>query len=125
MGGPGREPTWFEQVSPSLLRNRAIRNYLQTQPARDWPEVLKLTLLYGIVTLGKQYPGRILCLEDLRAILAQNRVAVTVEDAIPDIRDQLDRLQSQLEEVTDEVYQHGEAAMVGDCVARLRGEANA
>ena len=66
---------------------------------------MRLTLIYGILALGKQYPGRILGVDELRAILASNRVAVAVEDAIPDIRDQLDRLQEQLEDVTGEVYQ--------------------
>eukprot|EP00798_Chlamydomonas_sp_ICE-L_P023129 gene23129-30330_t len=98
-----REPTWFEQVTPSLLRNKGIREYLQQQPEKDWPEVLKCTILYGIVTLKKQYPGKILHPSELKSILGSVQVASTVEDAIPDIRNELDKLQGQLVEVSGSV----------------------
>lgn len=97
------EPLWFESVSPHLLRNKAIRGYLGQYNGKDWPEIVKLTLLYGILNLQKRYPGQILPIERLRAVLRASQSAVTVESALPDLQGQLEFLQSQLAEVTDDI----------------------
>ena len=47
MGAPSNEPSWFEQVSPHLMRNRNLRTFLGQYAAKDLPEVVKLTMLYG------------------------------------------------------------------------------
>jgi hypothetical protein len=94
------EPNWFEQVAPSLLRNKAIRHYLAGFNAYDWAEVVKLTMLYGIVTLFKQHGTKQLTLEQLREQLMAGAHVVTAESALPDVRDQLGRLRDQLEAIT-------------------------
>lgn len=48
---------WFAAASPGLLTNRTIRNYLDGYTQRQWSHVVKLTLLHGIISLQKQYPG--------------------------------------------------------------------
>ena len=50
-----KEPAWFEQVSPHLLRNRTIRIFLGQYAAKDLPEIVKLTLIYGWVRVGYAY----------------------------------------------------------------------
>lgn len=64
------DPAWFDQVSPNLLRNRALRSYLGLYASKDLPEVVKLTMLYGVICLGKAFPGAILSIEQLRHTLA-------------------------------------------------------
>ncbi len=64
----------FDQVSPNLLRNRAVRDFLGQYTERDLPEVVKLTLLYGIINLRKAYPGRLLSVDELRGILSSGQV---------------------------------------------------
>lgn len=110
------ETTWFEQVSPGLLRNKAIRNYLSQYTASEWPEVVKLTLLYGLINLAKQYPGKQLSLGQLKEVLASGQAALTVEHALPDVHNQLDKLQNQLEESTDDLYHPGVRA--GACMSK-------
>lgn len=101
------EVSWFEQVSPGLLRNKAIRNYLAHYTAQEWPEVVKLTLLYGLINLHRQYPGKQLSVAQLREVISTGQVAITVESALPDVHNQLDKLQNQLDEITDDLYQPG------------------
>ncbi|GAX80665.1 hypothetical protein CEUSTIGMA_g8100.t1 [Chlamydomonas eustigma] len=100
----GREPPWFDQVSPNLLRNRNIREYLSNFTSKDHPEVVKLTLLFGIVNLRKLFSGKLFSIENLREILTSHQVAAVVESSLPDVRAQLDNLQNQLEDVTEMVY---------------------
>lgn len=100
-----KHPSWYEQVSPGLLRNKAVRNYLSQYAAKDWPEVVKLTLLYGLICIHKQHPGQILTVEQLKDKIATGHVAVTVESVLPQVQSQLDHLQQCLEEITDDVYQ--------------------
>lgn len=74
MAGPGaldrNEELFFEQVSPSLLRNKALRTYLSSYTAKEWPEALKLTLLYGLLALCKRHPGKQLSVQELREVVA-------------------------------------------------------
>ena len=40
MGGVDHSPVWFQQVvEHSVLRNRALRNFLKQYKDEDWPEV--------------------------------------------------------------------------------------
>jgi hypothetical protein len=39
---------------------------------------MKLTLLYGVLTLSNSYPGRVLAVDDLREVLASASSAATV-----------------------------------------------
>jgi hypothetical protein len=71
-----REPSWFDQVSPNLLKNRIIRNYLTNFSSKDLPEVVKLTLMYGIVNLHKAHLGKVISIELLRNLLNKSQVLV-------------------------------------------------
>ncbi|KAJ9531391.1 hypothetical protein QJQ45_006904 [Haematococcus lacustris] len=90
---------WFQL----LLRNKAIRNYLTSFRAKEWPEVLKLTTLYGIISLHKQHGGPLPAAQ-LRDAIAKGSMAITAEASLPGLQLQLDQLQGQLEEITDDIY---------------------
>ncbi len=60
-------------------------------------------MLYGILTLHKAH-SRALSLPQLRDLLAKGQVAMTMEEAIPDVSRQLDRLHNQLESLTGDLY---------------------
>ncbi len=105
-----REPPWFEELSPQLLRNKAIRTFLQAYSDHEWPEVTKLVLLYGIVSLTRQYPGQVLSLAALREALSAGASAQAVETAIPDLQDKLSELRLQLDDVQDDLQPRGEVS---------------
>ncbi|GIL58757.1 hypothetical protein Vafri_13752 [Volvox africanus] len=97
-----REP-WFEY----LLRNKAVRNFLNNYAEQDWQEVSKLTIIYGIINLGFLNGKAIVPLERLRDIVANSAKAVTVQKAIPSLNDQLEGLRMQLDDVVLDI-QKGE-----------------
>lgn len=109
-----KAPPWFEAISPHLLRNKAIRTYLTQYSIAAWPEVVKLTMLHGVLTLQKQYPGEILPLERLRGVLTSGQSAVAVESALPDLKERLEGLQAQLADVGNDLHK---GAQVGRCCA--------
>lgn len=108
-----REPPWFEELSPQLLRNKAIRTFLQAYSDHEWPEVTKLVLLYGIVSLTRQYPGQILPVAALRDALSAGASAQAVEGAIPELQDRLNELKLQLDDVHDDLQPRGEVSHFG------------
>ncbi|GLI59562.1 hypothetical protein VaNZ11_001468 [Volvox africanus] len=97
-----REP-WFDY----LLRNKAVRTFLNNYAEPDWQEVSKLTIIYGIINLGFWDGKAIVPLEKLRDIVANSARAVTVQKAIPSLNDQLEGLRMQLDDVVLDI-QKGE-----------------
>ena len=51
-------PAWFQDSvkEAQLLTNRTLRNFLLAHSAERWPELVKATLLYGVLCL--QVNGR-------------------------------------------------------------------
>jgi hypothetical protein len=61
--------TWFAAQEPGLLSHRAVRSHLEAYSPHVWPQVTRLTLLYGIAALRKAYgPGQ-LSLGDLADVV--------------------------------------------------------
>jgi hypothetical protein len=81
------DAAWLDQISPHLLRNKTIRNYLGHFSSKEVPDAIKLTLLYGIVALSKAHPngGRPLTIEQLKGVLAQGRMTLAMEQALPEV----------------------------------------
>ncbi len=52
---PSGVSTWFAGQEAPLLAHRAVRGHLSAYSPHVWPEVTKLTLLYGIAALRKAY----------------------------------------------------------------------
>lgn len=88
-----------------LQRNRALRNYLKCYPQAEVNEVVKLTLLYGVISLQKRSPGHLFSVDELRLVTSSAASAAAVESSLPELKQQLEELQEQLEEVTEEIYQ--------------------
>lgn len=68
---PTSVTTWFasQDAEPGLLSNRAVRTHLEPYSPHLWPQVTRLTLLYGIAALRKAYgPGQ-LSLGDLADVV--------------------------------------------------------
>ena len=106
-------PPWFEAVSPHLLRNKAVRSYLNQFNGKDWPEAIKLTLLHGILALHKQYPGQVFSVERLRGIVGAGQSSATIESALPELKEKLAGLKAQLEDVSDDITSSGQVGLVG------------
>ncbi|GFR42107.1 hypothetical protein Agub_g2950 [Astrephomene gubernaculifera] len=94
-----KEP-WYEYV----LRNKAVRIFLSNYAEQDWQEITKLALLYGIIQL-KAVDGRAsIPLARLREIVGSGAAAVTVESALPDIKNKLEDLRAQLDHVAVDLH---------------------
>ncbi|GMH36066.1 hypothetical protein BSKO_03934 [Bryopsis sp. KO-2023] len=94
---------WFDHAVPGLLTNRTIRNFLTSYREDSWPEVVKLTLLYGVQTLQQQFGHQRVSLERIREEVRQGVVANTVQESIPEIADQVERLRENLAQVLGEL----------------------
>ena len=68
---PTSVTTWFasQDAEPGLLSNRAVRTHLEPYSPHVWPQVTRLTLLYGIAALRKAYGSGQLSLGDLADVV--------------------------------------------------------
>lgn len=95
---------WPEAMSGGLLRNKALRSYLNHFSAREWGEVTKLTMLYGLLGLQKLSPDRVLSVEELRNLLTERHVSATVEGDLPDLQMRVASLQAKMADVADDIF---------------------
>lgn len=103
---------WPEAMSGGLLRNKALRSYFNHFSARDWGEVTKLTMLYGLLGLQKVSPDRVLSVEELRDLLTQRHVSATVEGDLPDLQMRVASLQAKMADVADDIFTGSQASQV-------------
>lgn len=96
-----KQAAWFAETG--LLNNKVIRNYLSSYSPGQWPEVIKLSLIYGILNLQKQYPQQVLAVDSLKDAVSRSSQAAVLEERLPALRQTLLTLQGQLEDVTAEV----------------------
>ena len=94
---------WFEYAEPGLLTNRTIRNFLNGYRPESWPDVVKLTLLYGIVTLRKHTgsKGEVVPLEKIRQSVRQLEAAHCVENKLPPIQEKMKDLKGDVQEILE------------------------
>lgn len=97
---PQPSPAWFADAG-ILTNSSTIRNYLQQYSQHCWPEVTKLTLIYGIVALQHTQQGRTLSLAQLQAEVQRCASALVVQHSVPKLQRQILDLQSQLDNVFD------------------------
>lgn len=123
---PYRVP-WFADCAPSLLTNRTIRRYLDAYSEHKWPEVsrtatstllspllssplttvcvcvqvIKLTLIYGVLGLEQQFPGGSPSIAQLRALVEKGGAQLVVERNLPGLQRQILNLQTGLDAVFD------------------------
>eukprot|EP00878_Enallax_costatus_P017016 GHUV01017864.1.p1 GENE.GHUV01017864.1~~GHUV01017864.1.p1 ORF type:complete len:612 (+),score=204.31 GHUV01017864.1:997-2832(+) len=97
---PYRVP-WFADVAPSLLTNRTIRNYLASYSEQSWPQVVKMTILYGIVRLQQQHSGQVLTLQQLKEVVQAAATHLVVQHNVPGLQRQILQMQTDLDKVFD------------------------
>ena len=65
---PANVTAWFAASdADALLLDRGVRQYLAPHSPQTWPEVTRLTLLFGAATLRKTYGATPLSLAELAA----------------------------------------------------------
>uniref|UniRef100_A0A383WBC4 Uncharacterized protein n=1 Tax=Tetradesmus obliquus TaxID=3088 RepID=A0A383WBC4_TETOB len=104
---PPAAATW---LAGDALNNGTIKEYLQRYSPQEWPEVTKLTLIYGIVALQHSCEGRLLSLRELRQAVETSNTTLVVQRNVPQLQRQILQLQSQLDSVFDKLTPEGPAS---------------
>ncbi|KIZ02517.1 hypothetical protein MNEG_5445, partial [Monoraphidium neglectum] len=94
---------WFEDAAPGLLTNRTIRAFLEQYSQHLWPDVVKLMLIHGIVSVQAQFPGQSLSPQQLRTVVEQGAASAVVERTLPRLQRQVLDLQQRLDGVYDDL----------------------
>jgi hypothetical protein len=97
---PPAGSTW---LGGEALNNGVIKDYLMRYSPQEWPEVTKLTLIYGIVALQHSCEGRVLSLQELRQAVETSNAMLVVQRNVPQLQRQILQLQSQLDSVFDKL----------------------
>lgn len=100
MVDPLRVP-WFADAAPSLLTNKTIRTFLGRYSQQQWPEVVKLVLVWAIMNLEQQNSGRSLSLKELKELARATGAVMVVDRSIPKLQQQILGLQANLDSVFD------------------------
>jgi hypothetical protein len=116
-------PAAANWLGGDALNNSTIKEYLKHYSPHEWPEVIRLTLIHGIVALQHSHEGRVLSLGQLRQAVDSSRATLVVQRNVPQLQRQILQLQSQLDSVFDKISpevtktglcsgKHGAACMV-------------
>lgn len=92
---------WFEYAEPGLLTNRTIRNFLNSYSQEKWPDAVKLTLLYGIVTLRQSMGVAFVPLETIRQKISRSETAYCVEEKLLPIQEKVQDLKGDVQEILE------------------------
>lgn len=92
---------WFEYAEPGLLTNRTIRNFLNSYSQEKWPDVVKLTLLYGIVTLRQSMGVTFVPLEKIRQKISRLETAYCVEEKLLPIQEKVQDLKGDVQQILE------------------------
>jgi hypothetical protein len=84
-------------------------------------QVIKLTLIYGVLGLEQQFPGGTLSIPQLRKLVEKGGAQLVVERNLPGLQRQILNLQTNLDAVFDrlavevriQARSHSAAGMVG------------
>lgn len=92
---------WFADTAPNLLTNKTIRDFLGRYSQQQWPEVVKLVLVWAIMNLEQQYRGRNLSLKELKELARATGAVIVVDRSVPQLQQQILGLQANLDSVFD------------------------
>jgi hypothetical protein len=97
-----------------LQRNKAVRTFLGAYNDADHKEVLKLLALLGILAAkGSSLPlGDV---EALRQLVSTGSAASTVDGALPEVKQKLQDLKLQLEDVEQDIDKASQGVMPLAC----------
>lgn len=92
---------WFEYAEPGLLTNRTIRNFLNSYSQEKWPDAVKLTLLYGIISLRQSMGVAFVPLEKIRQKISRSETAYCVEEKLLPIQEKVQDLKGDVQEILE------------------------
>lgn len=72
-------------------------------PDAETPQVIKLTLIYGVLGLEQQFPGGTLSIPQLRQLVEKGGAQLVVERHLPGLQRQILNLQTNLDAVFDKL----------------------
>ena len=89
---------WWSDVSPSLMTNKAIRNFLLSYSELQHPEVVKLVLIYGILSLQQSHGMQPLAVADIKKLLKEGFLQQTLGGKLETVRGNVIDIQNALSE---------------------------
>lgn len=95
--------SWFEQAEPGLLTNPTIRAFISPYTQEQWPDVVKLTLLHGILCLRKEFGFQQLTIPELKGVVERGHYALSIEDSVPALKKDLDSITAKVAEFAKEL----------------------
>ena len=90
--------SWWSDVSPSLMTNKTIRNFLTHYSQSQHPEVVKLVLLYGVLSLQSRVGLQPVSLDDIRQLLKKGFFSQTLGSKIQGVKSSVSDIQHMIEE---------------------------
>jgi hypothetical protein len=86
-----------------LLRNKTIREFLKQFPERQWQQVVKATMIAGILALPSQQK-QVLTLEDIHNRVNAKTVVLEIDAEVPKSLQVLERIESKVAEFKSELH---------------------
>ena len=103
---------WFAEASPGLLTNKTVRAFLSQYSQQQWPTIVKLIVLHGILSIQHQYPGLCLSTSQLKELVEKGACSIAVERNIPQLQRQILNLQQELDDVFDRLGIAGQVCKI-------------
>lgn len=86
-----------------ILTIPSLRSFLEPHAEASWAEVVKLTLLYGILALQQCYGRDQLSLQEIRQEVQKGKVAEVMSQRLPGIKSDMEKLREDLERIAEEL----------------------
>ncbi|KAK9843145.1 hypothetical protein WJX74_007654 [Apatococcus lobatus] len=91
--------SWYSDCQPGLLSNRVLRRFLSRFSEAAWPEVVKLTAVYGALRLEQVQGTAYFAVEDIKAAIDRLSIQKAVQDSVPGLQAQVHALSASLAEI--------------------------
>ncbi len=91
--------SWYTDCQPALLSNRVLRSFLLQFSQKVWPEVVKLSAIYGVLSLQQTSSAPHLSVEDIKLAIEQVSTRAAVGASVPGLKAQVDELSAKLAEI--------------------------
>lgn len=95
---------WFEYAEPGLITNRTIRNFLGAYNSNLWPQLVKMTLIYGIKCLEKKIENgeqNHMSLEEIKTEVRNLEISEKINHYLPDLKKSMNSLRNDIDEILD------------------------
>ena len=92
--------SWYSDCQPGLLSNKVLRQFLARFSEAVWPEVVKLTAVYGALSLEQVQGKACISVEDIKAAIDTLSVQRAIQDSMPGLQAQVQALSTSLAEIS-------------------------